>query len=501
MKKRTYGMLSGAALLLSTSVQADGVDDAALARLQAQVPDKVAALYHDYQLKGDILLAVIDQRGLRYSFTYNALGSNAAVNGLTPTTPFLVASHTKAFTGTLAQILAVEGEFDLEAPIADYLADYLRNDKVDPQAIKVTQLLNHTAGFTSVMHTFKSAFFGYADDAELIDALNEDIRVAPAQVFRYSNTGPILAAQAMASATGKHWKVLLQEKLFRPLAMQNTSAKLSDYPAGTILPSIEVGKDGQILRIGLFKTDQTLHASGGVVSTLEDLSSWLAFNLRQGAELATDSGFFTPLHQATTTQDKTYFTYDRTGYSLAWDIAEYHGEPILTRFGGYAGNSFHASFLPEQSVAVIAFFNGQRGYLLPHLLANFAYNLVITPTLAQPRFTEEMPLFAKSFAREQQHALDRARRVTVSQTWSQRLGHYRNHDGWPDLYLYNYDNQVWAQSGALSGPLYHEVGKTDSFVANFGSLRRPLTFTTAPSGAIRLLNGSLEYHKQENVKD
>lgn len=501
MKKRISGMLSGAAFLLSTSVQADGVDDAALARLQAQVPDNVAALYHDYQLKGDILLAVIDQRGLRYSFTYNALGSNAAVNGLTPTTPFLVASHTKAFTGTLAQILAAEGEFDLEAPLADYLADYLRSEKVDAQTITTTQLLNHTAGFTSVMHTFKSAFFGYADDAELIDALNEDIRVAPTKGFRYSNTGPILAAQAITSATGKSWKMLMQEKLFRPLGMKNTSARLSDYPAGSILPSIEVGKDGQILRIGLFKTDQTLHAAGGVVSTLDDLALWLAFNLRQGQELSAENTFFSPLHTATTAQDNTYFTYHRTGYSLAWDIADYHGETILTRFGGYAGNSFHASFLPEQEVAVVAFFNDQRGYLLPHLLANFAYNLVTTPTQAQQRFTEETNMFAESFAREQENAFDRARRVIASQAWSERLGHYRNHDGWPDLYLYKYDNQVWAQSGALSGPLYHEEGKTDAFVVNFGSLRRPLTFISPSTETIRLLNGSLEYHKQDNVKD
>ena len=254
MKKFAYAATIAATLSISTYANADGVDEAALQRLDQQLPNTLEQLYQKHQLKGDLLLAVVNKSGLRYSYTLNAQGNEAGKNGLSTDTPFLIASHTKAFTGTLAQVLAAEGEFQLSAPIETYLADEITHPKIASDSITVTQLLNHTAGFTSIMHTFKTAFFGYETEAELIEALNTNTLVAPAGVFRYSNTGPILAARAMENATGKSWKKLMDEKLFSPLGMHHTSSTLSAYPAGAILPSIEVGADSEVLRTGLFKT-------------------------------------------------------------------------------------------------------------------------------------------------------------------------------------------------------------------------------------------------------
>lgn len=497
MKKFAYAATIAATLSISTYANADGVDEAALQRLDQQLPNTLEQLYPKHQLKGDLLLAVVDKSGLRYSYTLNAQGNEAGKNGLSTDTPFLIASHTKAFTGTLAQVLAAEGEFQLSAPIETYLADEITHPKIASDSITVTQLLNHTAGFTSVMHTFKTAFLGYETEAQLIEALNTNTLVAPAGVFRYSNTGPILAARAMENATGKSWKKLMDEKLFSPLGMHHTGSTLSAYPAGAILPSIEVGADSEVLRTGLFKTDNTLHAAGGSVSTLDDMAKWLQFNLKQSNELSTAADFFTPLHAPTTSQEKTYYTYERTGYSLAWDIANYHDNTILTRFGGYAGLSFHASFMPEQGVAVIAFFNDQRGYLLPHLAANLAYNLVIAPELAQSRYAEEMQDVEKSIAREQATSLAPSARVSYTTEWQDQLGTYINTDGWPAITLAEKDNQVWLSNGVLKGPLYANEKEEGGYVVNLGSLRRPIKLSVSEAEEDTLMNGSLEYLKQD----
>jgi len=497
MKKFAYAATIAATLSISTYANADGVDEAALQRLDQQLPNTLEQLYQKHQLKGDLLLAVVNKSGLRYSYTLNAQGNEAGKNGLSTDTPFLIASHTKAFTGTLAQVLAAEGEFQLSAPIETYLADEITHPKIASDSITVTQLLNHTAGFTSIMHTFKTAFLGYETEAQLIEALNTNTLVAPAGVFRYSNTGPILAARAMENATGKSWKKLMDEKLFSPLGMHHTSSTLSAYPAGAILPSIEVGADSEVLRTGLFKTDNTLHAAGGSVSTLDDMAKWLQFNLKQSNELSTAADFFTPLHAPTTSQEKTYYTYERTGYSLAWDIANYHDNTILTRFGGYAGLSFHASFMPEQGVAVIAFFNDQRGYLLPHLAANLAYNLVIAPELAQSRYAEEMQDVEKSIAREQANSLAPSSRVSYTTEWQDQLGTYINTDGWPAITLAEKDNQVWLSNGVLKGPLYANEKEEGGYVVNLGSLRRPIKLSVSEAEEDTLMNGSLEYLKQD----
>ncbi|MDM7861156.1 serine hydrolase [Alteromonas sp. ASW11-36] len=497
MKIFSCALVTTLMLSVNAYTTAAGVDDAANQRLIQNLPSKLEKIYQKHQLKGDLLIAVVDRSGLRYSYTLNTQGNDGSDNGISTETPFLIASHTKAFTGTLAQVLASEGVFQLDAPIETYLADEVTNPNIASDTITVTQLLDHTAGFTSIMHTFKTAFLGYDTEAELVKALNTDTLVAPAGVFRYSNTGPILAARAMEIATKKSWKKLMDEKLFSPLGMYHTSSTLSAYPAGAILPSIEVGADGEVLRTGLFKTDLTLHAAGGSVSTLSDMAKWLQFNLNQGEELSAADYFFTPLHEPTTTQEKTYYTYERTGYSLAWDIANYHDNTILTRFGGYAGLSFHASFMPEQGVAVVAFFNDQRGYVLPHLAANYAYNLVIAPDLAESRYSKELEGLEKSIAREKANSLYSESRVVPTSEWQEHLGTYLNQDGWPPITITVNANHVWLSSGVLSGPLYADQKEEKSYVVNFGSLRRPIKFSVSEDGKNMLLNGSLKYFKRD----
>ena len=286
MKATTIAIaLAACACFKLTTGQAMTLSDAAIARIEQHFPNTIKTLYAEHKLKGDFLIAVVDKQGLRYWYTINEQGTTPATNGLSLHRPFLVASHTKAFIGTLAQRLAATNRFDLDASLDVYLDDEVRNDEIAKKHITMTQLLNHTAGFTSVLHTFKSAFLGYRDDNDLINALNTDTLVISPGQFRYSNTGPILAAHAMQKATATDWQQLLKKEIFEPLAMHDSSASLSDYETGTVLPSIEVGKDGEVIRTGLYKTDKTLHASGGVVSTLADMIQLLSFNIRDGKEL------------------------------------------------------------------------------------------------------------------------------------------------------------------------------------------------------------------------
>ena len=475
---------------------ASTIDEVTLQRIQTQFPERIESLYYEQRLRGDLLVAVVDANGLRYAYTLNQRGASPESNGLTTTTPFLTASHTKAFTGTLAQVLVQQGRFDLDAPLDRYLADEIHDDLIATDDITIKQLLNHTAGFTSSLHTFKSAFLGYVDETDLVAALNHETLIAPAGVFRYSNTGPIVAARAMEKATGISWQELVKEELFTPLVMQQTSTRVSDYPQGTILPIIEVGRDGEIVRSGLHKTDQTLHAAGGTISTLADMAKWLQFNVVQGQQLATLPAFFQPLHQSTTTQERTYFTYERTGYSLAWDIADYHGKSILTRFGGFGGISVHASFIPADQIAVVAFFNDERGYLLPHVAANYLYNLALTPTEALTRFETEVDSFKESVEREQAQSLDQNMQVPMSEQWQQNLGRYEAGNGWPPLEIFVKDDMLWLRWGALNGPLYNHPEDLQSFTVALGPLRRTITVGNDEQGVDYIRNGSIEYRKR-----
>lgn len=496
--KYTHTLIYTTAIILAANIcKAEAISNNSLNRIAKSFPKRIESIYDNNQLQGDFLIAVVDSKGLAFHFTLNKQGKDTE-NKLSTDTPFLIASHTKAFTGTLAQLLHSNNRFDVNAPINRYLSDVVRDQRIAKESLTVSQLLNHTAGFTSVLHTFKSAFLGYKDEDELTSALNYNTLVATAGKFRYSNTGPILAAKAIEKATHKSWKLLMKEQIFAPLSMNNTSSFIKDYANGSILPSIETDRNGQQVRSGLFKSDKTMHASGGLVTTLGDMAKWMKFNLVGNPKISKSNNIFDNLHKPLVQQQKTYFTYDRTGYSLAWDIGKYHNEQILTRFGSYAGMSFHASFMPQQQLAVVAFFNEDRGFVLPHLAANYIYNLVISPDQAELRFENEVAKFNSILVREQQHSVDSSDMITNSAKWKKMIGNYVAEDNaWPNIQLYENENIIWLSWGELDGPLYHVNKDGFKAIASLGALERQISIEFKNEEVV-LTNGSIKYIKSPN---
>lgn len=453
-----------------------------------QFQNKVKDIYLEKEMYGDFIFAVVDENGLAYSFTLNREILNGKEGSLGNDTPIYIASSTKSFTGTLLQILEEKNVLSLEKSLHDYLPDLNFKDSVDTKNITLTHLLNHTHGTFSTPMTWKTAFLGYKDgNKELIHDLNTDFLFDPSGKYRYSNVGPILAGMVAEKVTGKTWKTLMGNHIFSPLKMENTSANVSDFDFEDIRPSLTVTKEKGIVEKGFYKSDITMHASGGIVSTINDLSKWLAANINQDSVLL-HKGSWGELHTSTTTQDKKYFTYQRSGYSLGWDIAAYGNDRILTRFGGLAGISFHISFMPDKKVGVIAFSNDNRAYLLPHLMANYAYNL-INEQPADSILKIEKTSFDNSFKREDiLEYPDDSQMLSANSTNDSIMGTYHNEQNWPDIEIYREEDHYIFKWGVLKGKIFRN--DEGGYSSNLGVLSR--TFQVSKDS---LSTGSLIYKK------
>ncbi|MDP5208711.1 serine hydrolase [Microbulbifer sp. 2205BS26-8] len=283
--------------------------------VKSDVAFRLKELADNNNLTGSYFVALVDQNGLAFFNAYSK-GSRQ----LSKDTPILIASHTKALTGTLLAVLHDAERIDLNKPVSYYDPALISNTKVDTDKITVKQLLTHTSGFTSVPFVFKTAFLGYADQVELIRSLNEHMLVAPDHQFRYSNTGPIVASMLAESVMNKQWAELISLYIANPLGMTGTTADIAGVK--NILPAITTAKDGSIFNYGHHKTNATMHPAGGLVSTANDLAIWLKTNINQDVSKLSKGDIFEKLHKAQVAQQKTYFTHARDGYTLGWDVAQ-----------------------------------------------------------------------------------------------------------------------------------------------------------------------------------
>lgn len=454
---------------------------------------KLKQLFDQYQIQGDILFALVNEEGLAYSYVLNEEQLSGKPGTLNAESPFYIASHTKAFTGTLLKSLEEDQLIDLDRSLHDYLPELKFDGTLDTKQIMLRQLLNHTHGIHSTSLTWKTAFLGYAGgDQELIHDLNTDFRFDPSHRFRYSNTGPIIAGIIVDKVLGHSWKKELRSRIFEPLGMTHTSAFVSDFDRGSILPALKVSSQGQVLRSGFYKDDVTMHAAGGIISNLNDLSRWLQANIIGDERVLGRRSDWAAMHDLSAPQERTYFTYQRWGYSLGWDLATYQNDTLLTRFGSYAGSSFHASFLPGKQLGVIAFSNDSRIAYLPHLFANYAYNLVNRFHEADSIFSEEQALFMAGYEKALSRPLAAELETLIpNEAHPLPLGLYKNEQGWPTIEVSRSGGEFTLRWGVLSGPIYLAPDPEQPYVADLGALER--SFSVRGDS---LFTGSLGYLRQ-----
>jgi len=460
---------------------------------KAKFETKISNLFKEYNIEGDFIFGIVDETGLVYSYALNKDILEQKPTSLTNESPIYIASHTKAMTGTLLKILEEEGKIDLDKTLYDYLPDLTFNGKVDTKSISIRNLLNHTNGISNGIVTYKTAYFGYSgENKELIDDFNLSSKINPSKKFNYSNIGSILAGMIVERITGNTWKEEMKRRIFEPLGMTNTSANVSDFNYSDIRPAISLINKHQT-HAYFKKKDVTMHAAGGVLSTINDLSKWLQININQDSTIFKSLTSWEALHEPTTKQDRTYYVYKRHAYSLGWDIATYQKDTILTRFGGYGDIAFHLSFMPKKKIGIIGLTSDGRASSLSHLAANYAYNLINKIPNAEEIFeSEKGPLvraFDKSNNSSSQNIIND---LVLNDENDFFIGVYKNKDGWPDITISKNDYTYEIKWGILEGVIYNISGEKRPYVASFDVLSRSLDIKKT-----RLFIGGLKYRKTE----
>jgi CubicO group peptidase (beta-lactamase class C family) len=234
--------------------------------------DRVDALMRPYtgDVPGAAVLVMRDGEVL----LRRAYGLSDVEHGVasTPATNYRLASISKQFTAAAILLLAGEGRLALEDGIRTWLPE------LPPATDGVTlhHLLSHQSGVVDYEDLIPAGATVQVRDADVLALLAPEDRTyfPPGSAYRYSNSGYALLALVVERAVGAAFQDVLRDRIFLPLGMDATLARVDEGPR---VPRRAYGHgldDGRWTR-----TDQSITSAvlgdGGIYSSIDDLAAWL----------------------------------------------------------------------------------------------------------------------------------------------------------------------------------------------------------------------------------
>ncbi len=196
-------------------------------------------------------------------------------------TIFRAGSVSKLFIWTALAQLAERGKLEFDRNVNDYLEEVQIPEQYD-QSVTLRDIFTHTSGFE------EKGIHLYAPSAEkllpLQEALkkNQPARVRPpGEIPAYSNYATAIAGQVISNVSGTSYYRHLEENLFNPLEMENSTFR---QPVPETLEG-EIAKgytweDGHFVE-GDFEFVQ-LGPGGAMSSTAGDMANFMIAHLNKG---------------------------------------------------------------------------------------------------------------------------------------------------------------------------------------------------------------------------
>ena len=128
-------------------------------------------------------------------------------------------STAKSYYAALIGISLDRGEINsLDDPVSKYVESYLTPKK---ENITIRQILNMTSGLEFPSHEHEMMFLE-ADHVKYAEKVG--VENPPGEVFQYNNVNSMMIGEILKGATGKTAKVLLDERIFSQIGLENYTA-------------------------------------------------------------------------------------------------------------------------------------------------------------------------------------------------------------------------------------------------------------------------------------
>lgn len=306
-------------------------------------------------------------------------------------TVFQLASVSKPITSTLIAMLVSEGKLSWDDPIIKHNPTFRLKDDYVTKHVTFRDLLSHRSGLPD--HAGDSLEdLGFDRAAVLAKLKSYDLDNHFRSEYAYTNFGITEAAVAAAATTGVPWDDLIAEKLFKPLGMNNTSAKFSAFRDAENRAYTHVPVNDKLVADGKWAAKYTRDPdaqspAGGISSTARDMAQWMRLQLAEGnfngqSMIKVEAISETHKPQILTSYDPT--TGKAGFYGLCWNVATDVDGHIFWKHSGefMLGARSVVSLCPEENLGIVVLANAAPSGLPEGIEMSF-YNLVFRKKLSR----------------------------------------------------------------------------------------------------------------------
>jgi CubicO group peptidase (beta-lactamase class C family) len=286
-------------------------------------------------------------------------------------TLYAIASNTKAFTSAAIAQLVDQGKLSWDDKVRKYLPYFALYDPWVSEETTIRDLLCHRVG----LRTFSGDVLWYRSTLTAEEIIRR-VRYLPKDYdfragYGYSNVMYLAAGKVIEAVSGQSWHDYIRKNFFQPLGMNRSvsSVKSLEKMDNYASPHRLVDDKHQPMP---WEEWATVAAMGGIISSVEDMSQWMIFNLNHGiwnrdTLISAESRniLWTPhnIHVVNHTgKDKS--THVR-GYALGWAVSDYHGRYRVGHTGGYSGMLSAVTLIPDENLGVVILTNGLKGIFTP----------------------------------------------------------------------------------------------------------------------------------------
>jgi serine beta-lactamase-like protein LACTB, mitochondrial len=332
-------------LVLSVTSGAAVAQDSSLAPSQIDTLNQAITAFLAEQHAPGVSVAIVKDGKLAWTGAYGFSDLENSVPAKT-STMYRLASISKPITATAVMQLAEAGKLDLDAPIQKYCPAY--PEKQWP--ISARELLGHLAGVRHYKQgdEWRSTRH-YSSITESLDFFKADpLEHEPGTKYQYSTFGFSLLGCAVEGASGMKFMDYLQEKVFRPAAMEH----IQTDDTFTLIPNRARGyrktEKGEVVNTWLADTSNKI-PGGGMIATATDLADFAIATMHATlVSRATLEKMWSP---------QTMRDGQKTGSGLDWEIGELRGHRSVSHSGGQPGTSTDLILLPQINAAVAVMVN------------------------------------------------------------------------------------------------------------------------------------------------